>query len=101
MTGAGNGNGGRRDDLKRGPYKTAKGDELRNLDSKRRRLDVTFQELSNHTGIGIATLRRMFSTGLAFSRQLNAVRMALRSIEKDRKAAVRLFSREGDPGGDA
>jgi len=85
-----------KDDLKRRPYKAAKHDELRNLDSKRRRIGATFQELSNHTGIGIATLRRMFKTGLAFSRQLNAVRMALRSIEKDRKAAPRLFSREGD-----
>jgi hypothetical protein len=95
VTGAkGDGGKTRRDDLKRGPYQADKRDELRNLDSKRRRIDVTFQELSNHTGIGIATLRRMFKSGLAFSRQINAVRMALRSIEKDRKAAARLFSRE-------
>lgn len=97
MTGAGNTRGqGLKPGLKRGPYKAAKHDDLRSLDSKRRRIGATFQELSNHTGIGIATLRRMFNTGHAFLRQVNAVRMALRSIEKDRKAAARLFSREGE-----
>lgn len=82
--------------MARGRYRSDFSEAIAALARKREGVGATYQELSNQTGIGIATVRAIFRSGMAFPRQVVALRMALRTLEKNRRAAERLFRREDE-----
>lgn len=87
---------GNAEPAKRGPYKPDKREELERLDLKRKRAGVTVDELADRAGVDRRTFQRIRRTGLIFPRTLIALRMALRALEKERKAAAELFPSGGD-----
>jgi hypothetical protein len=80
---------------KRGSYRDEEQAAIAAIEQRRKAAGVTFQELSVASGIAVATIRRMVRSGLGFPRQINALRMAMRTLERDRKTAEALFP--GDP----
>lgn len=76
---------------RRAPYRRDFTDRLAAIEARRQRAGVTIKDLCERAGVADATYRRMRRARMAFERQVNALSMALRSIERDRRTAAALF----------
>lgn len=81
----------------KGPYRPDQADKLAALEERRQRSGATIEQLAERAGMTARTLYRIRRTRLAFPRQINALSMALRSIERDARQAAALFTDEGAP----
>lgn len=80
----------------RGPYKALRQAELEAIEAKRKRLGITKKALAARAGIDVSGLRLILRSGRAFRRTVVALKMALRSLEKEQKAQAGLFEGELD-----
>lgn len=74
------------------PYQADYTAALKQLEARRLAGRFTLQDLAERADMGIATLRRLRRTGRAFRRQVQALKMALRSLERDRRGNGALFA---------
>lgn len=81
------------------PYKPLLADELARLDRRRLKAGVSVVALADRAGIARSTMTRIRASGRAWPRQVRALKMALRSIEREAKAEGALFP--GDEDADA
>lgn len=79
----------------RGPYRGDYRETLAGVERERRELGISIAELAGRAGMSERKLNRARRTGLAFRRDVNALRMAIREIKKQQRQQVRLFRREG------
>lgn len=80
----------------RGSYRSDHAEAVAAIRSRREALGISINRLADRAGMHRDTLMRILATGLGFQRQINALRMALRSLEKERRAADALFPSAGD-----
>ncbi len=81
--------------VEREPYKPKHVAELEAIDSRRRELGASIEALARQAGMGERGVRRILKSGRAWKREILALRMAVRSIERDQKAEAELFSGGG------
>lgn len=75
----------------REPYKPAEPAAIATIEAKRLELGVSVATLAERAGMGERKLRRIRKSKRAWKRDINALRMALRSIERDQKNDDELF----------
>lgn len=75
----------------REPYKPDNRAAIAAIERRRGELDVSIETLAVRAGMTERRLRRIRKSGRAWRREVNALRMALRSIEADRKSETELF----------
>lgn len=73
------------------PYKPLQTAELGRVETRRRALKLPVDALAERAGIEVRTLMRIRKSGRAWPREIRALKMALRSIEKERRAAAALI----------
>jgi uncharacterized protein YerC len=76
---------------KRGSYRAEEAAAIAAIEARRIAAGVTYQALSETSGVAVATIRRMVRSGLGFQRKINALRMAMRTLERDRRSSSELF----------
>lgn len=79
----------------RRPYRPDAAADIARIEAKRARLAVSQAELAARCGMTERSWRRMVSDGRAFPRRIRAARLALRSIEAERRTEAQAFP-EGD-----
>lgn len=67
------------------PYRAAFATELAGIEARRVAAGISIDELAGKAGIDRSTYFRMRKSGLAFRRHVNALVMALRTLESDRR----------------
>lgn len=76
------------------PYKPLQVAALASIDRKRLALAVPLSVLADRASIPGRTLRRIRASGRAWDREVRALRMALRQLEKEYAATDALFPEE-------
>ncbi len=84
------------DQVGRGPYAPDAREAIDRIEANRERIGVTVAQLAQRAGISERQLINIRKSGRAFKRKVNALRMALRALEKEQKLAGTLFPRELD-----
>lgn len=75
----------------RTPYRRDRAPDLLAIEARRQALGVSRRALCERADIAEETYRRMRRAGLAFPRQIVALRMALRELVKQQKAQDRMY----------
>lgn len=75
----------------RGAYRPSQSERIAGIETRRKRAGITLEALCARAGVATATYRRMRRAGLAFPRHINALAMALRSMERERRQSASLF----------
>lgn len=78
-------------DVRRGPYAPDAREAIDRIEANRERLGITVAQLAQRAGISERQLINIRKSGRAFKRKVNALRMALRALEKEQKLAGALF----------
>lgn len=73
------------------PYKPAQPEALKKIEARRLALVLPVSMLAERAGVELRKLQRIRASGRAWPREIRALNMALRSIEKERKADEELF----------
>lgn len=81
---------------RRGAYRRHAGGELGAIEARRVLMEVSIDELAARAEIDVRTLYRMRRTGLAFPRQVLALKRALTSLERERRRADTMMPEAGD-----
>lgn len=76
---------------KRAPYRRDRAPDIAAIEGRRKVLEISAEALAGRAAIDRRTYERMRRSGLAFPRQISALRMALRSLEKERRQEGELF----------
>lgn len=84
----------------RRPYRPDSRAEIDAIEARRRQLRVSVADLAGRAGMSERKLMRIRRSGRAFGRDLVALRMALREIDKQRRAQARMFRAEGEADAD-
>jgi hypothetical protein len=74
------------------PYKPLQESELKRIEGRRKALLLPVSMLADRAGIDLSTMQRIRRSARAWPREIRAMKMALRSIEKERKAEAALFA---------
>jgi transcriptional regulator with XRE-family HTH domain len=82
----------RQDDSAREPYKPKQDMALGRIEDRRRKLGVTVHALAERAGMSPRQLARIRRDGRAWLREIRAMTMALRSIEKEKLAEGAMFT---------
>lgn len=76
------------------PYKPAQAVELKEIEARRLKLVLPVSSLAERAGIDTRTMQRIRRSGRAWPREIRVMKMALRSIEKERKTEGLIFPGE-------
>lgn len=77
--------------VERRPYRSLRAKDLERIEARRVAAGIALQELCGKSGVSTATYYRMRRSGLAFKRHVNALAMALRTLESERRGDDKLF----------
>jgi len=77
--------------IKGKPYRSIHQRELERIEARRVAAGVTLAELCDKSQVSQATYRRMRGSGRAFKRHVNALSMAMRTLEGERRRDDELF----------